>query len=142
MNNKKLTIGIVVVLILVAGGWLLFRGNDSGSEVSTEDFVENIVGAWRNVEYTGLVREFKERGFLTDRVGNDVIEGRWVMFDGISAPEIIGMNFDEEGVYLKINLTGEEKSDIYFEVNSVTADVLELRYFDRAGSAMNFTRED
>lgn len=124
------------VVVLALAGWLIFgRG---------EDFVgmteKAILGQWQSVETEMLVREFKEDGVVTDwYAGEAVMSGTWDLFDASEAPKKLFVSSDEEAVYLRLTLTGEEKDAIYFSVKSIDADNLELSYVESKGS-LSFTR--
>lgn len=132
MNNKKNIALILIAVVLVFVGWLIFRNPAPTAE--TENIYENIVGEWRGVEYPDLVREFKEGGVVTDSFGSEeVANGTWETFTSATAPEeVSSLSLDEEAVYLRMTLTGEERDMIYFEVLSATAEDLELLYLSSA----------
>lgn len=138
-NKNNIIIAAVVIVLLVLGGWLIF--GKSGTDVPTAEYSQSIVGAWRSVEYPQLVREFKADGVLTDTFGTDVINGTWELFDSGNAPEVSGMFFDDESVYVWINLTGEERDRMYFQVRSIADNRLDLlQLTGRSSTAIGFTR--
>lgn len=141
MNNKKNIALILIAVVLILAGWLIFRNPAPTPEA--ENIYENIVGQWRGVEYDDLVREFKEGGIVTDSFGSEeVANGTWETFTSETAPEgISNFSLDEESVYLRMTLTGEERDMIYFEVLSATAEDLELLYLSStSGGTLEFER--
>jgi hypothetical protein len=135
MNKNKLMIGAAVVLV-VLGGWLLFRGEeDAAVPVS-----EMILGQWQAVDDAQLVREFKPEGVVTDWYGGaEVMTGVWSIFNGAEAPAELYLTQDEETVYLRMTLTGEERDALYFRVENVDQENLELVYVG-PGGVLEFTR--
>jgi hypothetical protein len=136
MNKNKLMIGAAVVVV-VLGGWLLFRGGEENRVVPVS---EMILGQWQAVEDAQLVREFKEGGAVTDWYGGaEVMTGVWNLFNGKEAPPALFVTADEETIYLRMTLTGEERDALYFRVENVDAENLELVYVG-PGGVLEFTR--
>ena len=138
-NKKKLIIGAAVILVIL-GGWLIL-GKDK-VEAPVVEFSESIIGSWKSVEYPSLVREFKADGIVSDKFGKaETASGSWQLFDRGTAPSMPGVPFDEEAAYLRINLTGLETDNIYFEVVSVSETELHLIYLSANGDTMKFVRQ-
>ncbi len=124
------------VIVVILGGWLLFRGEEDAAVPASE----MILGQWQAVEDAQLVREFKEGGIVTDWYGGaEVMTGVWGLFNGKEAPPELFLTQDEETVYLRMTLTGEERDALYFRVENVDAENLELVYVG-PGGVLEFTR--
>jgi hypothetical protein len=135
MNKKQLMIGAAVIVV-VLGGWLLFRGEEDAAVPASE----MILGQWQAVEDAQLVREFKEGGVVTDWYGGaEVMTGVWNLFNGSEAPPALFLTEDEETVYLRMTLTGQERDALYFRVENVDEENLELVYVG-PGGVLEFTR--
>lgn len=132
--NKLIIIG--AVLLVAIGGWYML----SGEESPRQQVSESIVGKWRGVNDEKLEREFKEGGVVTDWYnGQEMASGTWSLFDASDAPAYLLTNDDSQAIYLVVNLTGEETGGLYFLVNSVNAEGLELSYLD-SGRSLEFSR--
>ncbi len=136
-KNKLIALAVLVVLILVA--WFAFS-RDGSDEAPTAEYASSIVGSWQSVELPQLVRHFESSGVVTDQIGSEEIAGTWQIFDKGNAPEVFGVNFDEEMVYLQTNMTGDARDTMYFHIVVLDDEELELVYLGGRVDPMRFTR--
>ncbi len=123
-------------MVLALAGWLIFgRGESMAVPVG-----ESVMGQWQSEQDIKLIREFKADNVVTDWYdGTEVLTGFWEIFDGGEAPASLLVNDDEESVYIRMTLTGEDIDSLYFRVVEVTENTLELAYIG-PGGVMTFTR--
>lgn len=124
---------IVIVLVLILGGWLMFGKGASTAPVG--EYTQNLLGKWQNIEDASLQREFKTGGEVTDYYNNAaVMTGVYELFNSDNVPEGAPGTFDDpEAVYLRLSLTGEDADMLYFIVTDISGANLELTYLDRGG---------
>lgn len=99
---------------------------------------ESIQGKWQSVDDAKFVREFKAGDKATDWYDNEsVSEGLWIAFTKASAPEV-PYPLQDNVVYLQMTMAGTQADTLYFKVNKLTPEELELTYMDRGG-VLRFT---
>lgn len=145
---------LIIILILLAGIGGYYLGNDHGYEKAifdqnVEDVSENVdtsiyiksaaetalVGLWRSKEDPRFTREFNSDGSAVDEYDNgDSIDSTlltWNVFTKDEPDEEFTEAIEENTAYLRMV---NRNDSLYFKINKITPDVLELIYLDRGGS--------
>ena len=140
--NQSLAIGIVVVLALLAGGYLWYTNQPSAvppqlSQEDTEapapsaDEIEtSIIGSWRSTDDSKFTRTFESNGQVTDRYEGSVTTSGHFELDGDHVPAQVRAIAGGSPV-LAIELPEEA---LFFLVTKLTASELELVYIGGNGS--------
>ncbi|MEK7511192.1 MAG: hypothetical protein AAB582_03075 [Patescibacteria group bacterium] len=143
--NRSVAIGIVVVLALLAGGYLWYTNQPSAvppqlSEQNVETPIApsvaqietSVVGTWRSVDDPKFTRAFGSDGRVTDRyAGNtDATTVGNFELDGDTVPAQVKAVADGSPV---LSVVFPEES-LFFLVKKLTADELELVYVGAAGT--------
>lgn len=109
------------------------------SATSTERICQNIAGLWQSAEDPAFTRTFNVDGTVTDHYRGDpsaTSVGTWSIFT--SANPDPALDTVVPGViYLEIE-SNEDK--IFFSIVRINDNELQLKYLDRQGYSMNFTR--
>ncbi len=111
------------------------------SHESAETVRANIVGTWRSVEDPLSVREFLSSGSVIDTYddGEPYRQG-WSVFTKDDAPAaVLGFTPEAGRVYISMREGGDAVPGMFFSVDNLTADTLEMTYMDR-GSALTYKR--
>lgn len=150
--NQKLAIALVVVLALIAGGYLWYTNQPSALPPQVSDTTEtpttegrpsavtitnSIEGNWRSVDDAHFIRSFSASGTVTDRYeGNEdaTAIGHYAL-DGDNVPAQVRA---AAGASPVLTLEFPEEA-LFFIVTKLTADELELVYIGAHGT-LRFTR--
>ncbi len=154
--NQKVAIGIVVVLALLAGGFLWYT-NQSGSFIGIDDTssvpsttegtqdaataveIQNgVEGNWRSADDARFTRSFNADGTITDRyegMEDATVNGRWELNSDhmpgqvrelANGMPVLSIEFPEEA--------------LFFVVTELGATELEMSYVGGAGKTLRFER--
>lgn len=150
--NPKIAIAIVIVLALLAGGYLWYTNQPSAIPPQTIDTTEepaagdhpsatviknSIEGSWRSVDDARFIRSFSASGEVTDRYEGDedaTATGHYAL-DGDHVPAQVRA---AAGASHVLTLEFPEEA-LFFIVTKLTADELELVYLGAHGT-LRFTR--
>ena len=145
--NQKLAIAIVVVLALIAGGYLWFTNQPSAVPPQVTDTTEeptvtgtpsatvianSIDGTWRSRDDARFTRSFGADGQVTDRYagnGDATITGHFEL-DGDHVPAQVRA---AAGISPVLSVEFPEEA-LFFIVTKLTADELELVYLGGNGT--------
>lgn len=124
--RKTVLVVSAVVCIAIAAFFVLAKPSE------LERVRAGLVASWRSVDDAQFVREFKSDGSVTDSYGGaSVANDRWLLFTSDMPPLNYNGPLDEGKVYLSIGVPGSEP--LYFQVQSLSENRLELIYLDRGG---------
>ncbi|MES2995000.1 MAG: hypothetical protein V4681_03145 [Patescibacteria group bacterium] len=154
--NQKVAIGIVVVLALLAGGYLWYT-NQSGAFMSADDTgymasttdgtqrtatpaeIQNgVEGNWRSADDARFTRTFNADGTITDRyegMEDATVSGHWELNSDhmpgqvrelANGMPVLSIEFPEEA--------------LFFVVTKLGATELEMSYVGGAGKTLRFER--
>lgn len=137
--NQKIGIALVVVLALIAAGYLWYASRETplppqlhdgqlgNPEPPSEAVIEtSIEGQWRSINDPAFTRTFGADGTVTDRYTGDdaaTVSGRYEL-DGSRVPAQVAEVADGRPV-LAIEFPEER---LFFLVATLNADMLELVY--------------
>jgi len=150
--NQKVAIGIVVVLALLAGGYLWYMNRDipaiseplgpapteNVSESPTVTQIANsIEGNWRSTDDTRFTRSFNGNGQVVDRYEGDenaTVAGHYE----VNGDHIPAQVRELAGDYPILSIEYPEEA-LFFIVRTLSATELELVYLG-VGNTLSFTR--
>ncbi|HEY1037002.1 MAG TPA: hypothetical protein VGE62_00305 [Candidatus Paceibacterota bacterium] len=99
----------------------------------------SIVGAWKSIDDSKSVREFKADGKVADIYdGKTVASDFWDVFMKGSAPKV-SFPVEEGVVYVRLTGTGPDAEALTFKVVKVTPEELEIVYMER-GNVLRYER--
>lgn len=98
-----------------------------------------IVGVWQSNEDPLFERSFSSDGTVTDSYDGKKDDGeQWTIFTGSSAPST-KYPFSSGTAYVQIKSGTQSDDDLYFSIEKVTPEVLEMTYMGR-GNKLTFKR--
>lgn len=99
---------------------------------------ESIQGEWQSVDDSSFTREFRADSTLIDSyVGSESTEGLWEVFTSDSGLET-PFEMQPGTVYLRITSNEGASEMLFFSINKLSPEELELTYLDRGG-VLRFT---
>ncbi len=151
-DMNKTVLGLMVVVVLAAGGWYFYSQKDATMESTNDSSImadgdeggpgsvkpdtslvvyESIQGKWQSNEDPKSAREFKDDGSVVDIYDGKVVStGTYSAFVKTNAPAGITLPLEDSAVYIQIK---DASTSLMFKLAKLTPEELELIYMDRGG---------
>lgn len=152
---NKTVLGIIVALLIVAGGAYLYTHNQSASQgtmatstsadtagsvkpETTTVVSENLQGKWQSTSDPKNVIEFQANDKIVWTYdGKEMADGLYVVFTKENAPKLVAFPIDANAVYVQTTETGSQNDTMNFRIMmSADANELTLIYMERGGATV------
>lgn len=115
------------------------EGAGQGQDMSAA-VISNIVGKWRSTEDPLFIREFFADGSVVDSYDDEnPLRQSWRVFTKADTADLSVTFTPIEGTVYVAIFEGNTELPLYFSVDKVTPETLEMTYMDR-GNSLKFTR--